>query len=411
MSSAAPTRETLVERARELVPVLRQRARKTEERRSLPDETVHDLVTAGFHRVFQPARYGGYEMEWGTQIDLGSEVGRGCGSTAWITSVVLSHAVMLGRFPDEAQRDVWGTSEDVVIATGSARTAGAVDEVDDGYLVTGTWRFASGVDFSDWAIISAPLTGAKEKGPAALMQCLVPKSEFRIHDDWYVSGLRGTGSKNIVIDEPVFVPAHRAMRRDANLGVNPPGSEANPGYLYRMELGPYLGTSILGPILGAAHGALDDYVGVTRTRVGVIMKNKVAESEAVQQRLAESSAEIAASDAVAARMMATFRDRAAAHEPLTPRERVESMRDRAYVARTLVTAVHRLVRMMGATGLGDANPVQRHFRDISAMATQIGVNWDRNAGAYGKWALGVPTGIPQVDRDLDLPERTPSEIE
>ena len=63
----------------------------------------------------------------------------------------------------------------------------------------------------------------------------------------------------------------------------------------------------------------------------------------------------------------------------------------------------RLVRQMGAIGISDENTVQRHFRDVSAMATQIGVNWDRHMEPYGCWMLGVPTGDPRIDAERELP--------
>ncbi len=407
-----PTRDELVDRARRLVPRLRDRARRTEELRRLPDETFADLMEAGFFKLFQPARYRGYEMDWGIQVDVGREVGRGCGSSAWIVSVVGSHAAILGRFADEAQRDVWHDDPDVLIATGSARTEGEAKPVDGGFLLRGTWRFASGVDFAPWSIAAAPLLIAGQPfDHRNLVQCLVPRSDYRIVDDWHVSGLRGTGSKNIVIDEEVFVPEHRTLKFADFLGARPPGAATSDSYVYDVEFAVYFGTSLLGPILGAAYGALEEYTESTRSRVGAIFRDKVADALPVQLRLARSAAEIDAAALVAQRILDVLHRRGTAGETLTPQERVESMRDRAFLTRTCVDAVHRLVRQMGASGLSDANAVQRHFRDISAMATQIGVAWDRNLGPYGKWALGMPTGIPAIDDEPSAQPAGPGDIE
>ncbi len=397
----APDRDELVARAKRLVPQLRERARHTEELRRLPDETFSDLMDAGFFKCFQPARYGGYEMDWGIQVDLGREVGRGCGSSAWIVSVVGSHAAILGRFADEAQHDVWGDDPDVLISTGSARTEGEARPVDGGFRLRGTWRFASGVDHAPWSIVAAPLLiEGQPFDHRNLVQCLIPSTDYRIVDDWYVSGLRGTGSKNIVIEDEIFVPRHRTLGFAEFLGARPPGASANDSYVYDVEFAVYFGTSLLGPILGAAFGALEQYTEITKSRVGAIFRDKVADALPVQLRLAESAAQIDAAALVAGRILDVLHRRGAAGESLTPQERVESMRDRAFLTRTCVDAVHRLVRQMGASGLSDGNPVQRHYRDISAMATQIGVAWDRNLGPYGKWALGLPTGIPAIDDDL-----------
>ena len=70
------------------------------------------------------------------------------------------------------------------------------------------------------------------------------------------------------------------------------------------------------------------------------------------------------------------------------------------MAKLCVQSTERLVGMMGAMGIFDGNPVLRHHRDVAAMATQIGVNWDRNMLSYGELALGLPTGDAQVDEEL-----------
>lgn len=401
MSTVAtrPELSDLLSRAEQMLPDLRRRARQAEDRRTLPEETIDEMRRAGFFRLYQPARYGGYEMPWGAQVAISRVLGRACGSTAWIASVVATHSAMVGRMAGQAQDDVWAADPDALIATGSARIAGEAVPTDGGYLVGGAWRFASGIDHCRWVMVPVPVEGIDAEGPAAVRQCLLPASDYEIVDDWHVSGLGGTGSKQAAIPEPVFVPAHRTIGFLEMLGSRPPGADVNDAYVYRIEFRPYFGTLLLGPIIGTAEGALEDYLEGTRARIGAIFGDRIADSVPVQLRVAESSAEISGAALMVDRMLETLHARGAADEALTPDERVLGMRDRAFVARRCVDAVHRLVRQMGASGLADSNPVQRHFRDVSAMAAQIGLNWDRNAGTYGKWALGIPTGDRAIDGD------------
>ncbi len=384
-------------RVQALLPEISERARATEVNRSVPPETIDDLRSAGAFRLYQPKRYGGFELAWGSQIELARLVGAACGSTAWLIAVLSTHAGMVGRMDLQAQDDVWESDADALVATGSARIDGVAVPVEGGYLLGGVWRFASGVDHSQWTMVAAPVEGQEAEGVGGMRQFLIPEAEYEIVDDWHVAGLRGTGSKQIVIDPPLFVPGHRTIGFLEMLGSNPPGAEVNDGYVYRMELGPYFGTILLGPVLGIAEGALGEYLDTTRTKVGVVRRNRIAESEPVQLRVAESAAEIYAAGIIVDKMIDLLDQRGATGTELTSQERVESMRDRAYATRTCVNAVHRLVRQMGATGLGDDNPVQRHFRDISAAQGQIGLNWDRNGGTYGKWLLGVETGDAAID--------------
>jgi alkylation response protein AidB-like acyl-CoA dehydrogenase len=392
-----PTFEDVVASVRSLLPAISERARDTEVNRSVPSETIDELRSAGAFKLYQPKRYGGYELAWGSQIELSRVVGAACGSTAWLIAVLSTHAGMVGRMDLQAQDDVWESDADALIATGSARIDGVAVPVEGGYLLGGVWRFASGVDHSQWTMVAAPVEGQEAAGVSGVRQFLIPEAEYEIIDDWHVAGLRGTGSKQIVIDPPLFVPGHRTIGFLEMLGANPPGASVNDGYVHRMELGPYFGTILLGPVLGIAEGALDQYLETTRSKVGVVRRNRIAESEPVQLRVAESAAEIHAARVIIDKMVDLLDRRGATDTGLTSRERVETMRDRAFATRICVNAVHRLVRQMGATGLADDNPVQRHFRDISAAQGQIGLNWDRNGGTYGKWLLGVETGEAAID--------------
>ena len=146
----APTREVLIDRARELVPVLKDRAETADNLRRLPDETHRDLADSELYHIYLPARFGGFELDYMLQVDIAAELGRGCGSAAWVHAVVASHSWMHGMFTPEAQDEVWGSDTGALIA-GSTPTADAhVEPVDDGFVLNGKWSFASGVDFCSW---------------------------------------------------------------------------------------------------------------------------------------------------------------------------------------------------------------------------------------------------------------------
>ncbi len=390
---AQPTLDEILQRAEGLLPALRARAPEAEKLRRLPDATVRDLFATGMMRILQPKRYGGYEMDWAVHAEAARVIARACSSTAWVVSVVGAHAAILARMPKQCQDDVWGPNQDQIIATASARKDGTARKVDGGYVVTGTWRFASGVDHADWCMVPAPLE-ANERGlhdAPGFLRVLMPKGDYEIQDTWFVSGVKASGSKDVHCDE-VFVPEYRAMDSRATFAPNPPGAAVNPEhYLYRMEFGPYFGASLLGPMLGAAEGAYADYRDITAVREGALFGGKIAELVQVQQRLAESAAEIKAARLMYESNNRILHERGAAGVSMSATDLLEMNRDRAFVAKLLITAVTRLVRQMGAMGLYDDNPVQRHYRDLTAMGTQIAVNWDRNVTPFGKSELGLGT--------------------
>ena len=200
----APSFETLRQRAEALVPTLRERAAKTEALRRLPDETIADLHSTGLFRMLQPARCGGSELPYGAVVELAAIIGRGCGSTAWVLNNLASHHWMLGYWPEEAQDEVWGPSPDTLVGSAFVFPGGRARKTAGGYRLSGRWPFSSGIDASGWNMIAAvvpdELTGASE-----YRVFLVPAGDYAVIDTWYVSGLAGTGSKDVTVSD-AFVP-------------------------------------------------------------------------------------------------------------------------------------------------------------------------------------------------------------
>jgi alkylation response protein AidB-like acyl-CoA dehydrogenase len=158
-----------------------------------------------------------------------------------------------------------------------------------------------------------------------------------------------------------------------------------------MEMGPHvLGSSPLGPAVGIAAAALADYIAITRERVSLVLGTPVADSDLVQARLAESAAEVYAADLIARTDFALLHRKGKAGRRLTEREKIDVQRNRGFIAELSMRSVTRLVRMMGASGVFDDNPLNRYYRDLHTMTTQVGVAWDTTMPHWGRWALGLP---------------------
>ena len=199
MSSASvPKRSDLLEQASAMVPLLRSRALETERNRSIGLQTHRAFLQNGFYRVFQPKRYGGYEMPINMLVEIGSELGRGCGSSAWIFTNLATQNWIIGMHQPQAQDEVWGNNPDALVClVVSRRRAAPAATSTAASSLDGIWSFASGIDFVDWENLQVFIP--KENGPPDHRFVLVPKRDFTIQDDWFVNGLSGTGSKSIVI--------------------------------------------------------------------------------------------------------------------------------------------------------------------------------------------------------------------
>lgn len=395
--TSIPSRDTIINRAKSLINDLGSRSDEADSMRRLPDSSMQDLFSSGMLRILQPKRFGGYEMDWAMHSDAARIIAKGCPSSAWIVSVVGAHSAIVGRLSEVCQEEVWGKNQDQLIATASARVKGEATKVSGGYVVSGVWRFASGIDHAEWSMISTHLGGNDPHDHTKYIRLLIPVNEIEIVDTWHVVGMKATGSKDIKC-EKVFVPDHRVINAHESFGKNPPGSKVNPeGYLYQVNFLPYFGSSFLGPLIGAAEGAYEAYKSITSVKKGAIFGNSVAEQVPVQIRLSESSAELSAAVLLYENISKILHSRGSKREELTPEEYVLINRDRAFIAHLCVNATSRLVKQMGATGLFKDNPVHSFARDVSAMATQLAANWDRNMSLFGKYELGIKTGDRMVD--------------
>ena len=130
------TREALVARATQLVPVLRERAYEAEGIRRVPESNVQALKAAGLFKTIQARRYGGYQMDLHTHLDVVSEIARGCGSTGWCLGVMQAHSWLVALFPVQVQEETYGVHPDTLIAAVLA-PRGTAKKVDGGVRLRG----------------------------------------------------------------------------------------------------------------------------------------------------------------------------------------------------------------------------------------------------------------------------------
>ena len=378
-------RAELVLRARDLVPVLRERAARTEELRQMPEETIRDLCAAELLRVEQPKRFGGLGLDHDAMLEVAAELGRGCGSASWCYSIWASHNWAVGMFSENAQEEYWAKSVDTLCCTSFNPTHTNVTRVEGGYRVTGRWDFSSGCDASTWGM----LTGAGPDGPIVF---LIPDSEFVVEDTWFVSGLQGTGSKDILVED-VFVPEHRALPWSDMLEARTPGRRIHDTPNYRIPLLSLFAFTLSGPILGMAQGALEAFETWSRERVSVQMEH-IAEFPGTQMRVAEAAAEIYAARLIMENDCREIFERARRSEMPSLDDHARYRRDQCYMTRLSVQALNRIFEAAGGYALYSSSPTQRFHRDAHAASHHFALSWDVAAEQYGRLRLGLqPTSL------------------
>ena len=373
-----PVRDKLLRQAADLVPVLKERAARAEQLRQIPPETVQDLLSSGLIRIGNPQRYGGHGVELDTAFEVGWELGRGCGSTAWCYCLWTVHNWWIGHFPERAQEEFFAGGPDTLFSSGLNPAGRKAEPVDGGYRLSGRWGFSSGSDAASWAMVAAG-----GPAPGDVLWLLLPRPDYEIVDTWFASGVRGTGSKDLVVDD-VFVPAHRSVDPGRAGDGDWTGWELHRRLSYRVPLRCLTGWDLAAPVIGMAQGAIDAF---TSRLAGTSGPGRTADSVALQLRLAEASAEVDAARSLHRSDVREMFDKAARGEAFTELDRARYRRDKAFVAGLSVRAVNRLFEASGAHGVLDSDPIQRFHRDAHAASHHAALGWDAVAEQFGRQAL------------------------
>jgi 3-hydroxy-9,10-secoandrosta-1,3,5(10)-triene-9,17-dione monooxygenase len=392
-----PTVADLVARARAIVPTLSARAAATEANRSMLPETLEDLTRAGMFRIMQARRYGGYEMGLPAMAEVTAEIARGSASDAWIVGLCGNQNRFVGCYPKEAQEEVFARSGDHLITclvTGPTSTA---ERVAGGFRLSGKWPYVSGVDQCNWLLLSAFDGGADAGGASASLTFLVPREDVaEVIDDWHVMGLRGTGSKTVMLED-VFVPEYRAMNVWNYDADPPPGAAVNPGAMFQGVPRIMIFTTMLtAPALGIAQSAVEAYRERLETRGSALMSGKQSENAPSQIALGRASEQAAMARDILMGAAHDFQRRAEAGDTFTAEDRIGHRLRMAEVMRMCTQVVTDVFMDAGTGAMFDGNPLQRMFRDMYAIRSHVVIDPNNAAENRGRLLLGIDPKPPFV---------------
>jgi len=374
----------IVQRARAMVPVLKERAAKANELRRLPDETIAEMKQAGFFDVLKPKAYGGYEMDPQVFYDVCMTLAEGCMSTAWVYGVVGVHNWQIALFDPRAAADVWGKDSSVLIAS-TYMPKGQVKVVDGGFRFSGRWGFSSGIDHCDWVFLGGLIFS--EGQPPEYRTFLLPKSDYKVIDTWHTMGLKGTGSKDIVVED-VFVPEYRTHKAtDGFMGTNP-GRDTFTADLYKLPFGQIFVRAVSSAAIGGLQGALDTFVDFAKVRVGD-MGNKTSEQAPAQLAAADTAVAIDEMKLVLHRNFEVLMKKIRTGEPLSDiNQRLHFRHQAAQVVERAAKHAYQLFSVCGGRGIFTDFALHRYVFDIFAARGHYANNPDQFGRNYGGVMLG-----------------------
>ena len=377
----------VIERARAMIPRLAERARAAEDALMVPRETVAEMQEAGFFKVLQPKRWGGYEMDPRVFYTVQMALAEGCMATAWIYGVIGVHNWQIPLFPEQAQIDVWGQDPTTLTASTYMPT-GKAEPVEGGYNFSGRWSWSSGSQHCEWILLGGLLP--KKDGSGVLEHCtfLLPKADFKIIENFDVLGLRATGSHDIEVTN-AFVPAHRTHRTNDHSDAGCPGRAVNPGWLYRIPFTQVFQRAVSSACLGATDAAINSFRARCASFVG---KHGAKTAEDVNSQLAVTEAMMMSDSAklVLYRNFQRIVDCAKNGTVMDVEERLLQRAQASQVPKKCAEAINEIMRACAAGGVYKTNPIERTFRDLHVARGHIANNSDAYARAHGAVMLGLP---------------------
>jgi alkylation response protein AidB-like acyl-CoA dehydrogenase len=376
----------LLEDLKSILPTIAANAVEAEQNRKVPDENIALLKSIGMHRAFQPRKFGGMEISLPQFADCIALLAGSCASTAWAMSLLCTHSHKLAMFSARLQQEVWGTDPDAT-ASSSIAPFGRTQETEGGVLFSGEMGWSSGCDHAEWAIVGFRRKNAE--GTQDYCFAVLPRSDYQIRDDWFAAGMKGSGTKTLIIDN-VRVPEHRIQKakdmmegKSAGFGLYPDSK------IFYSPYRPYFASGFSTVSLGVAERMLEVFREKTKTRVRAYTGAAVGAATPALMRLAESTHQVAAARAF---LEKTWQEHAEHSEQqrYPSRETLAFWRtNQAYATKMCIQAVDRLFEAAGGNAWFEHNEMQRLFRDSHMTGAHAYTDYDVCAQILGRELMGL----------------------
>lgn len=395
------TPREMLRRAEELRTTLRQRQQECEKLGRIPQQTHQDFLDAGFYRALQPRLFGGYEFSIADFTRLVIEVARGCSDSGWVLSIIgIQPAAFACLFPEQAQREVFGTTGHCCMPYVAA-PQGTIVPTDGGFLVRGTWDYASGCDIATHLLLGVLIIDPSTQAPRGAGIALLDGGHCKIVDNWDVTGMQGTGSRRVIVEEAVL-PLYRIfpMKETTMQEIGDhPGHALHSNPLFHGFPGNNLGFHLQATAIGAAKGALDVYEEILRERKWILPPFPTKfEMPELQMRFGDAMARIDTAEAA----LLSLADRYAEACQLAYEQKQEFT---AAAARRILRAGEECVELAwqavdlmhrtgGSSSAAKSSQLGRYFRNLAVLRTHIGTQRDHTSINASRLHFGLPALSP-----------------
>lgn len=337
------------------------------------------MKEAGLFRVMRPRRWGGYEMLPTVAAEVQFALAKADHSVGWVFGVLSVHAFEMALFPDQACADVYGHNDEALICS-SFMPGGHAVRTDGGYLFNGRWRFASGSHHADWCFVG----GRREDGG---IFCLLPREDYELVDTWHTTGLRGTGSQDMIVRDQV-IPEYRIHAAIDGFRCDSPGNAVNTHWVYRMPFHQVFIRGITNSSIGALEGMIESFTEYSKTRVNAY-GTKAGDDPDVRHALGQAMLTVRQLKLEMAGNYAELEQYARRGEAPPFDLRLLTKLGAAAVADRCREAAQDLFEATGGHGLFEDQPFGRQLNDLVAAKQHIAAQNHQTARSVGALHIGL----------------------
>jgi alkylation response protein AidB-like acyl-CoA dehydrogenase len=365
---------SVLDKTMQMADQLREQAVEAEKIGKLTDQTVKAMKEAGHIRLLQPAKFGGLEVHPREFAETVMAIAALDPAAGWINGVVGVHPYQLAYADPRVAEEIWADDVDTWVASPYA-PQGIARPVDGGYIFNGRWQFSSGTDHCDWIFLGAIKSDADGKVhmPPQMLHMVLPRKDYEIvEDSWDVVGLRGTGSKDVIVKD-AFVPAYRVMDAFKVMDGTAQREAGMTDTLYLMPWSTMFPLGISSATIGICEGALAAHLDYQRERVSAA-GTAIKDDPYVMYAIGEAAADINAARQEILANVDRIYDMVDSGKEVSFEDRAAGRRTQVRAVWRAVSAVDEIFARSGGNAMRMDKPLQRYWRDAhTGMAHAIHV--------------------------------------
>jgi 3-hydroxy-9,10-secoandrosta-1,3,5(10)-triene-9,17-dione monooxygenase len=328
-------------------------------------------------------------MDVATHVEVVETIARGCPSSAWVLSLISQQNFLASAFTDEAKREIYGPEGHLILAL-TMGPAGRAQPQAAGYRLEGRWPYVTGIDQATWCALTA-MVSSHEAAPRPTT-FLIPADACKIVDDWHVLGLRGTGSKTVVV-ESAFVPEHRTF----SFRTLSPALPAMEGpTLNGVPIVSLFAMAIAAAAPGIASTAVREFQRRIRARRNAFMTSAQSDQPDAQEKLGRAAASAEMAHHLLMSCAQDLSARVARGEHIDMGARTRYRMQMAEVLRICTETVLALFTNSGTGAVFDSSRLQRLLRDMLTLRSHIAVESSSSAQNFGRTLLDLPPHPPFI---------------